>query len=475
MAGTIPSGREPDPVRGCSPRRDRDTPRALRPTALCCLLTLAVLLRPSMAQQQAGPPNPSIYDPLAGLDPDGRIPKPQFPDDLPHPERWRYTPPGRIKPGSILDRFLVSSFLSPIVFREEDIGFGGGLALTDVDFRDQRYREFANIVMTYSEQGQQAYRIHWSRWLNVQDMPNGGVLREERARLYGRGGYEKTLTRRFFGLGSRSPEIDESSYTEELTAAGFGFRTSLPDAAGDWLLRLDLQGEHHGLSSGRVTGIPTTNQLFPAAFADGDGDDQLWLLTNFGWDTRDSLHQPYEGKRIGVQANLCYSSGGEIGGILGVDAQHVFSLPPLLHRGSAGSEENPPTDVLAFGAFVQDTVGDLPFYSLPTLGGTQTLRGYIQNRFTDRAAAHFSAEYRIGLIPRGITFTDTIRIERIGLGVFYDCGTVANGIEDLADGRFLSSYGAGLRLAFSREATFRVDLGFGDEGTNFTLAFGNSF
>ena len=41
---------------------------------------------------------PRPYDPLDGLDPDGRIPRIQLPGDLPHPERWRYTPPGRIKP-----------------------------------------------------------------------------------------------------------------------------------------------------------------------------------------------------------------------------------------------------------------------------------------------------------------------------------------------------------------------------------------
>ncbi|HEX5052785.1 MAG TPA: BamA/TamA family outer membrane protein [Planctomycetota bacterium] len=441
---------------------------------LAALLVFAIVTASRLpAQDPQG-----AYDPLAGVDPDGRIPKPQLPGDLPNPERWRYTPPGRIKPGGVFDRFLVSSFLSPIVFSEADIGFGGGFALTDVDFRDQRYREFANIVMTYSAEGQQAYRINWSRWLNVRDLDNGGVLREERGRLYGRAGYEKTLTRRFFGFGSRTPESNETSYTEELTFGGFGVRVPLPDPGGDWLVRADLQAERHGLSKGRVTGVPSTDDVvggFPVEFASGDGVDQLWLLTSFGWDTRDSLHQPYEGKRLGISANGVYGSGGEFGAILGIDAQHVFALPPLLHRGAFGREENPPTDVLAFGAFVQDTVGDMPFYSLPTLGGTQTLRGYIQNRFTDRAAAHFSAEYRLSLIPRGITFTDTIRIERIGFAVFYDCGTVADGIEKLADGRYLDSYGFGLRIAFSRDATFRVDWGYSDEGVNFTLAFGNSF
>lgn len=430
-----------------------------------------LFLAAALTAQDTEPP----FNPRAGMDANGRIPKPDLPPDLQHPERWRYTPAARIKPGNVLERFLVSSFLSPVIFREEDIGFGGGFALTDVDFRSQRYKEFANILMTYSEEGQQAYRINWSRWLNHRELPDGGVLREERGRLYGRLGYEKTLTRRFFGLGSRTTEATETSYTEELTGVGFGVRTSLPEAGSDWLLRADLQFEHHGLSRGRVSTVPSTDDLFAPAFLDGDGIDQAWLLTSFGYDTRDSLHQPYAGVRLGGHANIAYGSGGEWGAIVGLDGQHVFALPPLLHNGGVGREENPPTDVLAFGAFFQDTVGVLPYYSLPTLGGTNTLRGYIQNRFTDRAATHFSAEYRVNLIERGITFTDTVRIERIGVGIFYDCGTVAPGIEDFADGRFLDSYGFGFRMAFSREAVFRVEWGYGDEGTNFTLAFGNSF
>ena len=417
------------------------------------------------------------------MDPSGRIPKPPFPDDLKRPERWRFTPPARIKPGGLLDRFLVSSFLSPVLFREEDIGFGGGLALTDVDFRNKGYREFANIVLTYSEEGQQTYRINWSTWLNHRKMPNGGIIREERGRLYGRAGFSKTLTRRFFGFGSRTPELAETSYTEELSDVGFGVRLPLPDDGGDWLLRTDVSFQHHGLSSGRVSSVLSTNQTpnsgifagFDDVFADGDGIAQTWLSARLGWDTRDSLSQPYEGQRVGAFFRGAYQSGGEWGAVIGIDAQQVFPLPPLLHRGADGREENPPTDVLAFGGFLVDTVGDLPFYSLPTLGGADTLRGFIQNRFTDRAAAHFTAEYRVNLIPRGFAFTDTIRIERIGLGIFYDFGTVANDFDGLDDGRFLDSYGAGLRVAFSREAVFRVDVGFGDEGSNFTIAFGNSF
>ena len=412
------------------------------------------------------------------MDPSGRIPKPPFPEDLARPERWRYTPPARIKPGGVLDRFWVSSFVSPIIFREKDVGFGGGVAVTDIDFLGDNFRQFGNVVATYSAEGQQAYRINWSEWLNHRTLPNGGIIREERGRIYARSGYSRTLTRRYFGLGSRTPESNETSYTEELSQLGVGVRLPVPDDGGDWLARVDVDAMHHGLSSGRVQAVPSTDQFLPAfqqAFAQGDGVDQLWVTKQFAWDTRDSLAQPYRGERVGVSVATAWQSGGEWGAVVGVDAQKVFQLPPLFHRGAVGLEENPPTDVLALGCFVQDTVGSLPFYSLPTLGGTETLRGFIQNRFTDRAAAHFTAEYRANLIERGVAFTDTVRIERIGLALFYDAGTLAADWDALDDGRLLWSYGAGLRFAFSREAVFRVDLGFSDEGSNLTIAFGNTF
>lgn len=418
---------------------------------------------------------PKPYDPLDGLDPDGRIPRIQLPGDLPHPERWRYTPPGRIKPGSVFERFLVSSFVTPIFFREEDIGFGGGFALTDIDFRNQRYREFANIVGTYSAEGQQAYRMYWQRWLEHRELPNGGIVREERNRLFARAGYEKTLTRRFFGLGSKTTEFDETSYTEELTTLGFGGRFSVPDLESSWLAQLGARLEHHGLSQGRVVDVPSTETVYPELSAAGDGQSQLWLDASLGYDTRDSLHQPYRGSRMGLSLATAVGEAGDLGAIVHWDAQHVIALPPLLHRGGDRAEENPPTDVFAVKLSVADTLGELPYYSLPTLGGSDTLRGYIQNRFTDRAAAHFAVEYRFGIVPRGVVFTDTIRIERIGLAVFYEGGTVADGAHLLHEGRYLDSVGAGLRLAFSREASFRVDVGYGDEGSNLTIAFGNSF
>ena len=121
------------------------------------------------------------------------------------------------------------------------------------------------------------------------------------------------------------------------------------------------------------------------------------------------------------------------------------------------------------------TVGDLPFYDLPSLGGASTLRGYISNRFTDESAWHAVAEYRFWVIPRGFRITRTIRVERVGLALFGELGTVAPSLGDLPERPVHTSYGVGLRISLERVAMFRTDLGFSDEGTNLTIAFGLSF
>ena len=69
-----------------------------------------------------------LYDPYLGMDPSGRIPKVPLPEDLPEPTRWRYIPEGRIMPGNMFERLFVSSFVSPQIFFQEDVGLGGGIA-----------------------------------------------------------------------------------------------------------------------------------------------------------------------------------------------------------------------------------------------------------------------------------------------------------------------------------------------------------
>ena len=135
------------------------------------------------------------YDPLEGMDPDGRIQKVDKAALVEHPERWRYLPESRIPPGNVLDRFLVSSLVFPVVFFSSDVGAGFGAGITDLDWRDQRRREFLGVFASYSTEGQQSYNLGWRRWLKQVDVPSGGVLQEERSFVRLSGGYRNTLSR----------------------------------------------------------------------------------------------------------------------------------------------------------------------------------------------------------------------------------------------------------------------------------------
>jgi outer membrane protein assembly factor BamA len=399
-----------------------------------------------------------------------------LPLDLPEPSRWRYIPEGRLKPGPPWERLLVSSFLTPQVFFEEDVGVGGGLALTDIDFRNQRRREFLGAFLTYTTEGQQRYRLIWRRWLHHRDLSTGGVVLEERSHLDAAGGYEKTLTRRFFGLGPDTRPSAETSYTDEVADLALGGEFALPGAGGDWIANVGLRGEHRNLARGRVSGRPSTDDVFPDLFRAGDGHDSAALTAGLRYDTRDSQHQPYAGFRVGMLADAALlQTGGAVGAVFSAYGDVVIRLPPLLHRGGDAEEENPPTDTLALGAFVAATAGDLPFYDRPSLGGAHTLRGYIANRFTGDAAWHATAEYRFWVVPRGFRLTDRIRIERVGLALFGDAGTVADSLDTLPRATVHVSWGVGLRVSLERIAVFRADVGFSAEGPNFTLTFGLPF
>jgi hypothetical protein len=416
------------------------------------------------------------YDPLLGMEPSGRIPKVALPPDLPEPARWRYIPEGRILPGNVFQRLLVSSFITPQVFFEQDVGFGGGIALTDIDFRSQRRREFLGAFLTQTTEGQERYRLVWRRWIHHLDLPSGGVAVEERSFVGGAGGYQRTLTRRFFGLGPDTRPGAESSFTDEVEDLALGADLALPGPGSDWVLTVGGRGVHHNLAGGRVSGVPSTDRAFPDLFRQGDGRTEGWATVGLRYDTRDSQHQPYSGWRVGVVADAApLQSDGSAGAVASTYANVVFRVPPLFHHGGDPEEENPPTDTIAFGAHVDTTLGDLPFYDRPSLGGANTLRGYIANRFTDDSAWHAVAEYRFWVIPRGFRLTRTIRIERVGLALFGEAGTVAGSLVDLPSARIHTSYGVGLRVALERLAVFRADLGFSGEGTNLTIAFGLSF
>ncbi len=427
------------------------------------------------APQQAAA-QPPAFNPFQGMERNGLIPKAKLPDDVNEPERWRYIPEGRIKPGNVLQRFMVTSFASPIVYYEEAVGAGGGLSLTDIDFRERRRREFLGLFAAHSTLGQEQYSLVWQRWLAHRELPTGGVIEEERTWLRGVVGYNRTLTRRFFGFGPDSRKSDETSYTDESAYAEALYQASLPKPGDDTVLTLGLLGQHHNLAAGRVPNRPNAQTVYPGVISAADGNDSLWATVGLRYDTRDSQHNAYRGWATGVTMQVAPLQDNHRAGAVGEwRTSLVIPVPGLFHSGGTPDEENPPTDVIAVGGFLQWTMGDVPFFALPSLGGPYTLRGYLADRFTDRAAWHASAEYRFWVIPRGFSITDSIRVERLGLAPFYDIGTVAPDVPGLADARAHHSYGIGLRATLERTALFRCDFGWSKDQFAVNVAYGLSF
>ena len=104
---------------------------------------------------------------------------------------------------------------------------------------------------------------------------------------------------------------------------------------------------------------------------------------------------------------------------------------------------------------LSDTAADanVPFYMLPSLGGSNTLRGFDDYRFHDRNMLVLNLETRVALMTH------------MDAAVFLDAGNVPARLSDLdLDKR---SYGVGWRL-HSRESTLaRFDMARGAEGWKF--------
>lgn len=430
------------------------------------------------APQSAAPEVESVYDPYRGMDADGRIPKVDKARYVEKPERWRYIPEGRIKPGNFFRRFLVSSFALPLFFHNADVGTGLGVALTDIDFRNQRRREFMGGFFSYTTEGQQSYTLRWRRWLKHVDVEGGGVLQEERSYVSAGGGYRKTLTRRFFGIGPTTNEDDESSYTDEVGFFDLGLSHSLPGAFDDFVLEVGARAEGHWLDHGRVGGHPSMENVpdFRFLFDEADQYALGWLGAGLRWDTRDSQRNPYRGTAIGAAADAALGqTGGRVGATYLIFADQVLPVWPIFHDGGTADEENPPTDTLAFHFESRLSSGDLPFFARPTLGGSEIQRGFIEGRWRDDAAWTAAAEYRFWVLPRGFPVWRHIRVERLGAAVFYEVGGVGEDAAALFHESLIQSYGVSARLTVERAAIFRADFGFSDEGFNFSAGFGLSF
>jgi len=127
-----------------------------------------------------------------------------------------------------------------------------------------------------------------------------------------------------------------------------------------------------------------------------------------------------------------------------------------------------PGRVIAVYNALQWSEGDVPFYDMPTLGGSFSLRGLYAGRFRDNNAIEHTVEYRHTFLR------DNGNLSAHGMTVWGGIGSVAGDDTSLYD-NLLYSYGVGYRYELQPRMNVRIDFGFSADDSGFFLTFTEAF
>lgn len=105
----------------------------------------------------------------------------------------------------------------------------------------------------------------------------------------------------------------------------------------------------------------------------------------------------------------------------------------------------------------------VPFYHLPRLGGQQTLRGFISDRFRDTGSLLFSAEYRYPVWSR----MDAV--------FFVDTGQVFSAFDEVSARDFRTTFGGGFHLLGGNGLSARFEVARSVEGVEIILTVKPAF
>jgi Omp85 superfamily domain len=259
----------------------------------------------------------------------------------------------------------------------------------------------------------------------------------------------------YFGIGPDTIEADGTNYGLNNTDYA-AYTTVKPQS---WLTvggRL-AYSQPVSIDRPRMSSLPATQDLFSLATAPALIDQPAFLHSDLvvDADMRNYPSRPTSGGDYRVTFSTF--SDRDLGRysfhrIEGEASQFI----PILHENW----------VIALRARVASTDtadgNQVPFYLLPTLGGSRSLRGYDDYRFRDRDLLLLNAEYRWNIFGA------------LDGAVFYDAGTVAPRFGDLDLTNLKTSYGLGFRFHSDHSTVFRVDVGHSTEGTRLLLSISDA-
>lgn len=351
----------------------------------------------------------------------------------------------------------------PTVWLDSDFGLTAGARLVHRDLFGARER------VSLSAEGGGRYRERLAASLRTGDRLGG------RLQLGIRGEYDRQPKERFYGIGNGDeveppvgvvlapldPRVDP-------TAIETRYRQRLARATA--VAEVRVAGPLSVIGSAALTdlevarsdrGAPIDEIYRPAALVGWDGVRHAYTELELRWDSRRSASW-WEPRGLASTGWLAAVYGGRVSPLDGGADYWRYGgdLQRFLRIG-------PGPRVLAARAHLEAVSGsrdEVPFFELPSLGGSRFLRGYSTERFHDRIAALVSLDYQWDLS------------QMFAARVFVDAGRVYESLDDLElDGLRV---GFGLGLEASTRSTFRVRTAVAtsiDGGVHFILSFSPVF
>jgi outer membrane protein insertion porin family len=223
-----------------------------------------------------------------------------------------------------------------------------------------------------------------------------------------------------------------------------------------------------GLRHENVTTLPIEGYEEPPVFIKEDGTITS-ASVGYSYNTRDYYIDPATGwyNSAGVEYGF-----GKIKGEGDTSFfKYRFDLRRYITVGRKRETIDEPTRVLAFRALGGFSSGGLPFFEQYFLGGGETLRGYIEDRFWGTKMVLGSVEYRMPVASsiQGVLFADA--------GDAWgspDASLASAEFKQDSKFRFHLGYGFGIRVK-TPLGPLRIDYGIGSEGSRTHFSIGHVF
>ncbi len=271
--------------------------------------------------------------------------------------------------------------------------------------------------------------------------------------------YSRDEKEPFYGLGPDTSRGDSTSYRMETTkvgmAAGYEVSPTIDITGGFDYRNVNIFNRAHD-GKGDILHI-FQGQNIPGV----NGNNLLDYSLTFSRDTRDSKDDATQGS----YQKFLFQFTDNPAGATARYFKYQLDMAKYLQLWS-------PRRILIARLFAEHNAevdhGAIPFYDMAKLGGaganlrdSETMRGYVYNRFYGESALLINLEYRYTVME--------YKEFKLKTALFNDLGQTFGEIHEFQIKDFRESYGAGFYLSYARNTVVNFSVAHSNEGTQFYI------